>query len=60
MVLTGILWVGSRVVGNLIGTLITYNRWIIALATYMVFYYIISRIEDKYDFDIDKAWEKRN
>lgn len=67
MVLTGIIWIGSRLLGNFIAALMTYNRWIIliggwtvALIAYMLFYYILSRMEDKYDFDTDKSWEERN
>lgn len=67
MILAVVVWIGSRVVGNFIGAIISYNRWIIllsgwvvALAAYMVFYWIISRMEDKYDFDTDKSWEERN
>jgi len=67
LILTGVVWIGSRIIGNFLGSMITHNGWIIlisgwitGLIGYMVFYYIISRQEDKYDFDTDDSWEKRN
>jgi purine-cytosine permease-like protein len=65
--LTGVVWVGSRLAGNFIVAMFTryswlvlISGWITGLVGYMVFYYIISRQEDKYDFDTDDSWEKRN
>jgi hypothetical protein len=62
-----IIWIGSRLLGNFIGSMITYNRliisvfgWVMGLITYMIFYWFISRMEDKYDFDTDNSWEERN
>lgn len=67
MFLAIMVWIGSRLLGNLVGLLITYNSlmisifgWVFGLITYMVFYWFISRMEDKYDFDTDKSWEERN
>jgi phosphotransferase system glucose/maltose/N-acetylglucosamine-specific IIC component len=67
IVLSIFLWIVFRFAGRLLGIFVSDHYfiaillgWLFAIVTYMIFFYFISRFEDKQEFDEDKSWKERN
>lgn len=66
--LTVLIWISSRVIGNLIGYFLlgiglntVFLSYLLAIFTYILFFFIISKMDDEPFFNEHEAdWKKKN
>lgn len=66
--LTILIWISSRVIGNLIGYFLlgiglkaVFLSWLLAIFTYILFFFIISKMKDEPFFnEHDAEWKQMN